>query len=222
MNGTKNMSREIVGRIKYEYDVDATVLLSVDFQLGFGESSWEPVPGAAAAVDNFRAAAVAWRAAGGTVVHLVMRFTHDRKPTGRLTDFVPDVADALAVNEPMAASYPDVIERDELVIAKTSFSGVLSSDLVDQLRARGFDSVVIGGLTTPICVQATADGLSMSGFKVTVLSDACAAEAIGGLSAAEAHDAAIERLAYVFAAVATTADFVAEVELGDFKGSLVK
>ncbi|GAA3082929.1 hypothetical protein GCM10010464_53740 [Pseudonocardia yunnanensis] len=214
------MSREVVGKIKYEYDVTTTVLLGVDFQLAFGESSWEPVPGAAAAVDNFRAAATAWRAAGGTVVHLVTTFTEDRRPTGRATDFAPDAADALAVNEPMAASYPDVIMSDELVIAKTSFSGVLSSDLVARLHTDGVDSVVLGGLTTPICVQTTADNLSMSGFKVTVLSDACASQAIGRLSATEAHNAAIERLAYLFTAVATTADFVVEVAL-DFKKHLV-
>jgi nicotinamidase-related amidase len=51
----------------------------------------------------------------------------------------------------------------------------VSSDLVAQLRARGVDTVVTGGLTTPICVQTTVDGLSMTGLKVIVLADACAA-----------------------------------------------
>jgi hypothetical protein len=69
-------------------------------------------------------------------------------------------------------------------VYKTTFSAVLSSDLVAQLRARGVDTVVTGGLTTPICVQTTVDGLSMTGLKVIVLADACASQghrhAVGG------------------------------------------
>jgi nicotinamidase-related amidase len=67
---------------------------------------------------------------------------------------------------------------------------------------------VVGGLTTPICVQTTVDGLSMVGIKVIVLTDACASQAIGALSAEDAHAAAIERMAYLFAAVQDTGTFV--------------
>jgi biuret amidohydrolase len=88
---------------------------------------------------------------------------------------------------------------------------VLSSDLVDQLRARDIDTVVVGGLTTPICVQTTVDGLSMVGLKVIVLADACASQAIGALSAEQAHEAAIQRMAYLFAAVEDTDAFVAKM-----------
>ena len=63
----------------------------------------------------------------------------------------------------------------------------------------------------PICVQTTVDGLSMTGFKVIVLADACASQAIGALSAEQAHAAAIQRMAYLFAAAEDTATFVAKV-----------
>ena len=99
----------------------------------------------------------------------------------------------------------------DLVVFKTTFSAVLSSDLVDRLRARGIDTVVTGGLTTPICVQTTVDGLSMTGLKVIVLADACASQAIGTLSAEAAHEAAIARMGYLFAAVQDTDAFVAQV-----------
>jgi nicotinamidase-related amidase len=71
--------------------------------------------------------------------------------------------------------------------------------------------VVVGGLTTPICVQTTVDGLSMTGVKVIVLTDACASQAIGALSAEQAHEAAIARMAYLFAAIEDTDAFVARV-----------
>jgi nicotinamidase-related amidase len=73
------------------------------------------------------------------------------------------------------------------------------------------DTVVVGGLTTPICVQTTVDALSMTGFKVIVLADACASQAIGTLSAEQAHAAAIQRMAYLFAAVEDTEEFVGKV-----------
>jgi nicotinamidase-related amidase len=95
--------------------------------------------------------------------------------------------------------------------AVSNVSAVLSSDLDDQLRARGVDTVVVGGLTTPICVQTTVDGLSMTGVKVIVLTDACASQAIGALSAEQADEAAIARIAYLFAAIEDTDAFVARV-----------
>lgn len=51
----------------------------------------------------------------------------------------------------------------------------------------------------------------MTGFKVIVLTDACASQAIGTLSAEQAHVAAIQRMAYLFAAVEDTEAFVGKV-----------
>src|SRR5674476_61590 len=57
-------------RIEESYDLspDHTVMLGVDFELGFGDGAWEHVPGAEAAVARFREAAASWRRAGGRVV----------------------------------------------------------------------------------------------------------------------------------------------------------
>jgi hypothetical protein len=49
----------------------------------------------------------------------------------------------------------------------------------------------------------------MLGFEVTVLADACASQAIGSLSAQDAHVAALQRMAYLFAAVQDTGEFIA-------------
>jgi nicotinamidase-related amidase len=136
-------------------------------------------------------------------------YTPERGPSGRITDFEPGVADALAEGTRAAEAYPDLVLGGDLVVYKTTFSAVLSSDLVDQLRVREIDTVVVGGLTTPICVQTTVDDLSMVGLKVILLADACASQAIGSLSAEQAHAAAIQRMAYLFAAVEDTDAFVA-------------
>jgi nicotinamidase-related amidase len=202
------MSKDAVSKVSYAVTPGSTALLGIDFQFGFGEGSWEEVPHAAAAVENFRKASRAWRQAGGAVVHVQTAYTADRPPTGRIIDFEPGIATALAAGTQAAQAYPDLIEDGDLVVYKTTFSAVIASDLVDQLRARGVDTVVVGGLTTPICVQTTVDGLAMVGIKVVVLTDACASQAIGMLSAEDAHAAAIGRMAYLFAAIQTTEAFV--------------
>ena len=204
------MSKEAVSNVSYPVAPGTTVLLTIDCQFGFGAGSWEQVPHADAAVENLR------RAAGVAgvrrrVVHVQTVYTPERAPSGRITDFEPGIAQALAAGTRAVEAYPDLVQDGDLVVYKTTFSAVLSSNLVDQLRARGVDTVVTGGLTTPICVQTTVDGLSMTGLKVIVLADACASQAIGTLSAEAAHEAAISRMAYLFAAVLDTDAFVAQV-----------
>jgi hypothetical protein len=48
---------------------------------------------------------------------------------------------------------------------------------------------------------------------VCVLEDACASQPIGSLTAEQAHDAAIERMGYLFAAVTTTAAVAEAIRL---------
>ena len=45
---------------------------------------------------------------------------------------------------------------------KTGFSAVTSGNLLEILAKRRLDTLVMGGLTTPICVGATSDDLSMA------------------------------------------------------------
>ena len=205
------MSKQAVSNVSYPVAPGTTALLTIDCQFGFGAGSWEQVPHADAAVENLRRAGLVWRECGGAVVHVQTAYTPERPPSGRITDFEPGIAEALAAGTRAAEAYPDLVLDGDLVVYKTTFSAVLSSDLVGQLRARGVDTVVVGGLTTPICVQTTVDGLSMTGLKVIVLADACASQAIGTLSAEQAHAAAIARMAYLFAAVEDTDAFVAQV-----------
>ena len=65
----------------------------------------------------------------------------------------------------------------------------------------------MGGLTTPICVGTTSDGLSMAGVKVVVLEDACASQPFEGFSAQDAHAFAIARFRYQFGQTMTTQAF---------------
>ena len=204
---------EPVGRpnvVSYAIDPRSAALVGVDFQVGFGHG-FEPVPHADEAVATFIALARAWRAAGGTVIHVHTTYTPERTPTGRITDFVPGIADALSEGSPLAAFYDGMVEDDDVLVAKTTFSAVLGSDLPAELARRGLDTAVVGGLTTPICVQTTVDALSMTGTKVCLVRDACASQPMGDLTAEQAHDAAVQRMGYLFATVATAAEVVRSI-----------
>jgi nicotinamidase-related amidase len=196
-------------RVVYPIDPATTALVSVDFQVGFGRDSWEPVPHADAAVNNFIRAAKVWREVGGTVINVHTFFTPESGPTGRMTDFASDIARALAKDSPAAAFYEGVVEDGDLLVRKTCFGAVISSDLLAVVKSRGFDTAVVCGLTTPVCVQATVDGLTMSGIKTALLEDACASQAMGRCSAEQAHDAAVDRMGYIFAQIETTDGFIA-------------
>ena len=82
-----------------------------------------------------------------------------------------------------AEFYPGLVEPEDLVMRKTGFSAVAAGNLLEVLAEHGWDTVVMGGLTTPICVGTTSDDLSMAGLKVVILEDACTSQPFDGFSA---------------------------------------
>ncbi len=65
---------------------------------------------------------------------------------------------------------------DDLFLAKRRFSAFYKTDLDQVLRVKGIDTVALTGISTPVCVLATAfDGLSHD-FRVVLIEDCCAAQ----------------------------------------------
>ncbi len=192
----------------YDLSPEHTVLLGVDFQLGFSDGGWEHTPDAPAAVANFIRAASSWRTAGGRVI-LCREIYYPSDYPG--PDGQP-VAEVVARHPLMsgrhnAEFYPGLVESGDLVMRKTGFSAVAAGNLLEILDEHGWDTVVMGGLTTPICVGTTSDGLSMAGVKVVILDDACASQPFDGFSAQDAHAFAIARFRYQFGQTMTTEQF---------------
>ncbi len=197
-------------RVEESYDLSPghTVMLGVDFQQGFGEGAWEHTPGAPAAVSNFSRAAASWRGAGGRVVmcreiYYPSDFPGpDGQPIAEVVAHHP-----LMSGRDNAEFYPGLVEPEDMVIRKTGFSAVAAGNLLEILAEHGWDTVIMGGLTTPICVGTTSDGLSMAGIKVVILEDACASQPFDGFSAHDAHAFAIARFRYQFGQTMTTEQF---------------
>ena len=76
---------------------------------------------------------------------------------------------------------------DELVITKHRYSGFAYTPLELALHAKGVDTVLLGGVTTDVCVAATALDAVMRGFSPVLVSD-CAMAADPAVQAAAVHD----------------------------------
>lgn len=72
--------------------------------------------------------------------------------------------------------HPTVAPADgEPVLEKEEPNGFLETDLEDELRSRGVDELVVAGMMSSMCVDATVRAAVDLGFEATVVHDACAA-----------------------------------------------
>jgi nicotinamidase-related amidase len=96
----------------------------------------------------------------------------------------------------------------ELVIQKAHPNSFLETRLEETLRSLGVDHVVVCGMMTSMCVDATARAASDLGFETTVVHDACATRdlAFGAeiVPARQVHAAFIAALRSAYATIVAT------------------
>jgi len=125
--------------------------------------------------------------------------------------------EALVDGSPGGAIFSEVTPREgEIVISKHRFDAFFGTDLEIILRGLGVTTVVITGVTTENCCQATARGAFFRDFQVIFLSDATATGdypdlGYGSMSAEEVHRATLVVLARDTADVITTEAFISRV-----------
>lgn len=90
----------------------------------------------------------------------------------------------------------------DIVVQKTTADPFVSTDLADQLRAKGVTAVVVCGLTTDVCVAATARGAADRDFQTIVAADACATVS------QQLHQASLDIIGLAFGRLASTDEIV--------------
>lgn len=102
---------------------------------------------------------------------------------------------------------------DEIVIRKHYPNSFRETSLSDHLRKEGIGHVVITGMMTHMCVDATTRAAFDHGFRCTVLHDACATKALSfnndTVCAGHVHAAFLAALGAVYADIVGVDDFIA-------------
>lgn len=104
-------------------------------------------------------------------------------------------------------------------LEKTLPSCFTGTDLAEWLTARDIDTLVITGYMTQNCNESTARDAVHRGYAVEYLADATGALAMsnsaGSLTAREVHESVLVVLQSRFAAVTSTAQWIAALESGE-------
>lgn len=144
-----------------------------------------------------------WKFEGAleTMMHSIGMF--DRKGPLDLTDFKGSGADWLARYKPYIEDGKTVVSNPHKVY------GPETNDLVLQLRKRGIDKVILGGMSANLCTESHMRELIEQGFEVVVVSDATAAAQVPD---GDGYAAAVTNFRFIASGVWTTDDTVARIE----------
>lgn len=129
--------------------------------------------------------------------------------------FQGDDAPFFAPGSQGAEIHPDVKPLEgEQVIVKHFPNAFKDTPLLDELRARGVREVVMCGMMTSMCVDASARAAADYGFDVTLVADACAAPDLRSgdevIPGATVHNAFLAALGSLVADVRTTGELLGE------------
>jgi nicotinamidase-related amidase len=157
----------VTGRILIRALRDAVrmtrALLIIDIQRDYFPGGKHPLVEPEAAAENAGRVLRAFRAAGEPVVHV--QHAWDAPDAEYLKPGTPGF-------EIHAAVRP---EGDEPVVQKAEPNAFVGTGLQDRLRDQGVDAVVVAGMMSSMCVDATVRAAVDLGFAATVVHDACAA-----------------------------------------------
>lgn len=154
--------------------------------------------------------AAAGRAAGVPVIWTRMMLRPDYADGGRMTD---DLLPHLKLVGALQRGSRDVELADGLfvdpgdeVIDKQRNSALFGTSLEVHLNARRIQRVIVGGVTTSMCVDTTVRDLGQRDYATFVVR-----EAVGDFDAAR-HAAALDALAFGFARVISERDCLAALD----------
>ncbi len=189
-----------------ELDPATTALVLIDLQRGITSTQTAPHP-ASDVIDRARSLAARFRARRAPVVLVRV----DPGPNGELFPNPPVDAPRPPRAGPMPADWTEIVpalgpEPGDIVVTKHQPGAFFGTDLDVQLRRRGVRTLVIGGISTNIGVEATARVGYESGYALVFVEDAMAARE------ADLHTHAVTRFFPTIGRVRSTADVLAALE----------
>lgn len=137
-------------------------LLIIDIQRDYFPGGAYPLIEPDAAAQSARRLLDSFRASGEPIIHL----KHVDAPDA---PFLRRGTDGIEIHPLVAPS------DGETVIEKGMPNGFIDTNLADELKSNEIDSLVVAGMMSSMCVDATVRAAVDRGFTATVVHDACAA-----------------------------------------------
>jgi nicotinamidase-related amidase len=211
-----------MGMIRWELDPARTAVLAMDLQNAFLlPASPLAARGGLSLLPAFNRLFAAARQAGVPVIFTAT--VHDpEEPPNRMDDLFPSRRKARGLERGTAAQqiHTEVERRDDdLLVEKSRYSAFWRTDLDTTLRRMGVDTLVIGGVWSNVCVEATARDAFFREYKVVYLADCTATGDIpdrgfGTVSAAEAQRTTLADIAFHIGEVADSREVAARFSAG--------
>ena len=181
-------------------------LLIIDIQRDYFPGGAYPLVEPEAAAQSARRVLDAFRAAGEPIVHL--KHIWDAPDAA----FMRPGTDGVEIHPLVAPAH------GEPVIEKEQPNGFLGTDLAAELKARDVDTLVVAGMMSSMCVDATVRAAVDQGLQATVVHDACTApnlEFAGAtIPGATVHGAFMAALADGYATVTDADSLLSATETG--------
>ena len=103
-------------------------------------------------------------------------------------------------------------EEHEMVIVKNFPNSFVGTDLLDRLKEDNVTDLVVCGMMTHMCVDATVRAAKDFGFQIVLIGDACATKdlEIQGqpVKASDVQNSFLAALAYYYATVKTAQQYL--------------
>lgn len=176
-------------------------VLVVDLQNDYFPDGKFPLVDVEPALDKAVRVVADARARGDKVVHIRHEF-----PAADAPFFAPG-SDGAQIHSRVAPA------DGEPVIVKQQINAFLGTDLKQVFDAAGIEEVTVIGAMSHMCIDAATRAASDFGYRTTVVHDACATRDLEFdgrvVPAAQVHDAYMSALAFAYAKVTTTQEYLA-------------
>jgi len=184
-----------------------TALLLIDIQNDYFDNGSNPLVESLSASLNAQQVLVYFREKGLPVVHVRHEST---RPTA--TFFLPGTVGA------EIHQHVRPIEGEKVVV-KHFPNAFRETDLLDWLKSIGVNHLVICGMMTHMCVDATTRAAKDAGFECVLVGDACATKSLEYrgkvVQAVEVHAGFLAALSYYYASIKSTTELLEELVLSE-------
>ncbi|SMO75788.1 Nicotinamidase-related amidase [Flavobacterium nitrogenifigens] len=176
-------------------------LIIVDVQNDYFPGGRMELSGSEAAADNVKTILEYCRKSKIEVIHIQHIATSPNS-----TFFLPET-DGAKINAKVAPI------SNEKIITKHYPNSFRETNLLAYLHEKKITDLIVTGMMTHVCIDATVKTAKDYGFDCTVISDACATKDLdvqgNKVAAKEVQNALLGAMAFYYAELKTTADFIA-------------